>query len=127
MSRHTYLAFTAALAFVATAHAGTTLDSAPEPGRLWMAITGLAVVAAQPAAPSSEGAVPPTPEIGIAVGAGLLLAVAATLVLGIAPGATLQAAQSGAHTLQAPAPASQPPPIAPIIESDPQANPQAGP
>jgi NADH-quinone oxidoreductase subunit N len=87
----------------------------------------LAVVAAQPAAPSSEGAVPPTPEIGIAVGAGLLLAVAATLVLGIAPGATLQAAQSGAHTLQAPAPASQPPPIAPIIESDPQANPQAGP
>jgi NADH-quinone oxidoreductase subunit N len=44
----------------------------------------------------------PTPQVGIAVGAALLLAVAATLVLGIVPGEVLRAAQSGAHTLQAP-------------------------
>jgi len=36
------------------------------------------------------------------VGAALLLAVAATLVLGIVPGDVLHAAESGAHTLQAP-------------------------
>jgi NADH-quinone oxidoreductase subunit N len=82
----------------------------------------LAVVAAQPAAPSSEAAAQPRPEIGIAVGAGLLLAVAATLVLGIVPGPTLHAAQSGAQTLQAPAPASQSEPLAPI-----EVIPQTGP
>lgn len=42
------------------------------------------------------------PQVGIAVSAALLLAVAATLTLGIVPGGVLQAAQSGAHTLQAP-------------------------
>jgi NADH-quinone oxidoreductase subunit N len=83
----------------------------------------LAVVAAQPAAPSSEGSAPSAPEIGIAVGAGLLLAVAATLVLGIYPGPWLHAAQAGAHTLQAPAPASQAAPISPIIEISPQSGP----
>jgi hypothetical protein len=36
------------------------------------------------------------------VGAALLLAVAATLVLGIIPGDVLRAAEAGAHTLQAP-------------------------
>ena len=35
-------------------------------------------------------------------GAALLLAVAATLVLGIVPGDVLRAAEAGAHTLQAP-------------------------
>jgi NADH-quinone oxidoreductase subunit N len=44
----------------------------------------------------------PAPQIGLAVGAALLFAVAATLVLGIVPGEVLHAAQSGAHTLQAP-------------------------
>ncbi len=43
-----------------------------------------------------------TPQVGVAVGAALLLAVAATLVLGIVPGEVLHAAQAGAHTLQAP-------------------------
>jgi hypothetical protein len=38
----------------------------------------------------------------------LLLAVAATLVLGIVPGEVLRAAQSGAHTLQAPPAVSAP-------------------
>jgi hypothetical protein len=38
----------------------------------------------------------------LAVGAALLFAVAATLVLGIVPGEVLRAAEAGAHTLQAP-------------------------
>jgi NADH-quinone oxidoreductase subunit N len=80
----------------------------------------LAVVAAQPAAPDAEGAAPGKPEVGIAVGAALLLAVAATLVLGIAPGATLHAAQSGALTLQAPRMENQQAPISPIIQANPQ-------
>jgi NADH-quinone oxidoreductase subunit N len=49
----------------------------------------------------------PTPEIGIAVGAALLLAVSATLCLGIVPNEVLRAAESAAHTLQ--------PPPAPIL------------
>jgi hypothetical protein len=40
--------------------------------------------------------------VGVAVGAALLFAVAATLVLGIVPGEVLHAAEAGAHTLQAP-------------------------
>jgi shikimate kinase len=40
--------------------------------------------------------------VGVAVGAALLLAVAATLVLGIYPNEMLRAAEAGAHTLQAP-------------------------
>ena len=43
------------------------------------------------------------PQVGIAVGAALLLAVAATLVLGIVPNQTLRAAQTAARTLQTPA------------------------
>ncbi|MGD0787795.1 MAG: NADH-quinone oxidoreductase subunit N [Terracidiphilus sp.] len=42
------------------------------------------------------------PQVGIAVGAALMLAVAATLVLGIIPSGVLRAAEAGAHTLQAP-------------------------
>jgi NADH-quinone oxidoreductase subunit N len=60
----------------------------------------LALVCAQ--RPSADQATPPKPVVGVAVGAALLLAVAVTLVLGIVPGATLHAAQSAAHTLQAP-------------------------
>jgi len=45
---------------------------------------------------------PRTPEIGIAVGAALLLSVAATLCLGIVPNEVLRAAESAAHTLQLP-------------------------
>jgi hypothetical protein len=40
--------------------------------------------------------------VGVAVGAALLLAVAATLVLGIVPGDVLHAAEAAAYTLQAP-------------------------
>ena len=88
-------------------------------GAIWLAIIGLlnsglaaayylrlALVAAQrsPDAPESgTGRIaPPKPAVGAAVIAALFLAVAATLVLGIIPGATLDAAQSAAHTLQAP-------------------------
>ncbi len=43
-----------------------------------------------------------SPQFGVAVGAALLFAVAATLYLGIRPNWILDAAESGAHTLQAP-------------------------
>jgi NADH-quinone oxidoreductase subunit N len=69
----------------------------------------LALVCAQ--RPSADHAAPPKPVVGIAVGAALLLAVAVTLVLGIVPGATLHAAQSAAHTLQAPPPPGEVPSI----------------
>src|SRR5579863_2502693 len=42
------------------------------------------------------------PQVGIAVGAALLLAVAATLWLGIRPNEVLRGAEAGAHSLQAP-------------------------
>jgi NADH-quinone oxidoreductase subunit N len=87
----------------------------------------LAVVAAQPAASGTEADTAAKPEIGVAVGVALLLAVAVTLVLGIAPGATLRAAQWGAHTLDAPAAESQPRPISPILEATPEAAPEATP
>ncbi|MGA2908835.1 MAG: NADH-quinone oxidoreductase subunit N [Terracidiphilus sp.] len=83
-------------------------------GAIWLAIIGLlnsglaaayylrlALVAAQ--RPSEDQKiVAPKPAVGAAVIAALFLAAAATLVLGIIPGATLDAAQSAAHTLQAP-------------------------
>jgi NADH-quinone oxidoreductase subunit N len=68
----------------------------------------LAVVAAQPAEPGSERKAPPRAEVGIAVGAALLLVVTATLFLGIYPWPALHAAQSGARTLEAPAQVESP-------------------
>ena len=64
----------------------------------------LALAAAQKPAPRDDDARLPAPQVGIAVGAALFFAVAATLVLGIAPGAVLRAAENGAHTLQTPPP-----------------------
>jgi NADH-quinone oxidoreductase subunit N len=82
-------------------------------GAIWLAIIGLlnsglaaayylrlALVAAQK--PVDENATAPAQQVGIAVGAALLLAVAATLVLGIVPNNVLHAAEAGARTLQAP-------------------------
>jgi NADH-quinone oxidoreductase subunit N len=67
----------------------------------------LVVVSAQ-RAPEGQ-LVPHKPSVGIAVVAALLFATTTTLVLGILPGPTLQAAQSAAHTLQAPpAPGASP-------------------
>jgi NADH-quinone oxidoreductase subunit N len=84
-------------------------------GAVWLAIIGLlnsglaaayylrlALAAAQRRAAKEGDAEVPTPQVGVAVGAALLLAVAATLVLGIAPGEVLRAAEAGAHTLQSP-------------------------
>jgi len=62
----------------------------------------LALAAADRQPSATDRSPLPTPQVGVAVGAALLLAVAATLVLGIVPGEVLRAAQSGAHTLQAP-------------------------
>jgi NADH-quinone oxidoreductase subunit N len=67
----------------------------------------LALVAAE--RPSADQVAPPKPVVGIAVGAALLLSVTATLALGIAPGAVLHAAQSAAHTVQAPLQPSEAP------------------
>jgi NADH-quinone oxidoreductase subunit N len=61
----------------------------------------LALVCAQH--PSADQIAPPKTHVGIAVMAALAIAVLATLVLGIRPNAWLYAAQSAAHTLQAPA------------------------
>lgn len=56
------------------------------------------------------------PQFGVAVSAALLFTAAATLSLGIVPGATLRAAERAAHTLQVPQNTSQS-----------QANPQSAP
>jgi proton-translocating NADH-quinone oxidoreductase, chain N len=66
--------------------------------------------------PQSDRPATTSPQIGVAVGAALLLATAATLVLGIVPGATLHSAESAAHTLQAPPPEAVPT----IINLEPQ-------
>jgi NADH-quinone oxidoreductase subunit N len=84
-------------------------------GAVWLAIIGLlntglaaayylrlALAAAQSPANTNAGAATPTPQVGVAVGAALLFAVAATLILGIAPGEVLRAGEAGAHTLEAP-------------------------
>jgi NADH-quinone oxidoreductase subunit N len=84
-------------------------------GAVWLAIIGLlntglaaayylrlALAAAQSPANTNAEAATPTPQVGVAVGAALLFAVAATLILGIAPGPVLRAGEAGAHTLEAP-------------------------
>jgi NADH-quinone oxidoreductase subunit N len=69
----------------------------------------LAFAVAQRPDDEDEFARIPSAQIGIALGASLLFATAATLALGIVPGNALHAAEAGAHTLQAP-PASPPAP-----------------
>jgi len=84
-------------------------------GAVWLAIIGLlnsglaaayylrlALVSVQ--SPESRNGEPslPRPHVGIAVGAALAFAVAASLILGIVPGEVLRAAEAGAHSLQAP-------------------------
>lgn len=70
----------------------------------------LAFTAAQRPEDPAEVRVP-SMQMGIAVGASLLLAVAATLVLGIVPGSVLKATEAGAHTLQAPPASSAAPEV----------------
>ena len=83
-------------------------------GAVWLAIIGLlnsgvaagyylrlVLVTAQRPDDDAKPAVQPQ-FVGITVGAALLLAVTATLVLGIVPNDILRAAEAGAHTLQTP-------------------------
>jgi NADH-quinone oxidoreductase subunit N len=92
-----------------------SFSAAVNGGAVWLAIIGLlnsglaaayylrlALVAAQRANGNAAEPAAPAPRVGIAVGAALLFAVAATLILGIVPGEVLRAAEAGAHTLQAP-------------------------
>jgi NADH-quinone oxidoreductase subunit N len=92
-----------------------TFSAAVDGGAVALAIIGLlnsglaaayylrlALVTAQRPAEAKAEASVPVPQVGVAVGAALLLAVAATLILGIVPNEALHAAEAGAHTLQAP-------------------------
>lgn len=63
----------------------------------------LALAAAQRAPQESRAAVPPPPAPRILAATALLLAAGATLLLGILPNQTLNAAQWAAHTLKPPA------------------------
>jgi NADH-quinone oxidoreductase subunit N len=82
-------------------------------GAIWLAVIGLlnsglaaayylrlALAAAQRDTQTADAVA--TPQVGIAVGAALLLAVAATLILGIVPGGVLRGAEAGAHVLAVP-------------------------
>ena len=105
-----------------------SFSSAVSGGAIWLAIIGLlnsglaaayylrlAFTSAQrPAEPDTNPA--RSSQVGIAVGAALLFAVAATLVLGILPGAVLKASRLGAHTLER-VPSAQ---SAPPVDSTPQ-------
>jgi len=92
-----------------------SFSAAVSGGAIWLAIIGLlnsglaaayylrlALSAAQRPADMEAASTLPAPQVGVAVGAALLLAVAATLVLGIVPNEVLRAAEAGAHSLQAP-------------------------
>ena len=91
----------------------TSFSAAIGGGANWLVIIGLlnsglaaayylrlALVTAQ--RPADESFADAAPQIGVAVGAALLMAVVATLALGIVPNDALQWAERGAHTLQAP-------------------------
>jgi NADH-quinone oxidoreductase subunit N len=84
-------------------------------GALWLAIIGLlnsgiaaayylrlALAAAERIPDEDTAAATASPQVGVAIGAALLFAVAATLVLGIVPNQVLRAAEAGARTLEAP-------------------------
>jgi len=92
-----------------------SFSAAVDGGAVWLAIIGLlnsglaaayylrlALAAAQRGGGNNAEAAAPAPQVGVAVGAALLLAVAATLILGIVPNEVLRAAEAGAHTLEAP-------------------------
>jgi NADH-quinone oxidoreductase subunit N len=85
-------------------------------GAIWLVIIGLlnsglaaayylrlALVAARrPVEDDAETGSPRVAQVGIAVGAALMLAVAATLTMGIVPDGVLHAAEAGAQMLQPP-------------------------
>ena len=91
-----------------------SFSAAVDGGAVWLVIIGLLnsglaaayylrlALAAAHRPEKKSGAAVSAPHVGVAVGAALLFAAAATLVLGIAPGPALRAAGAGAHTLEAP-------------------------
>jgi NADH-quinone oxidoreductase subunit N len=94
-----------------------SFSAAVSGGAVWLAIIGLlnsglaaayylrlALVSAQRPADDKADAAVSAPQVGFAVSAALLFAVAATLILGIVPNEVLRAAEAGAHTLQPPPP-----------------------
>jgi NADH-quinone oxidoreductase subunit N len=79
----------------------------------------LALVSAQrPEDPAANARIP-IPQMGIAVGAALLFTVGATLILGIAPGGVLGAAETAGHTLQVPSPQVAAPDLNQVPEQHP--------
>lgn len=101
-----------------------SFSAAVSGGAVWLAIIGLlnsglaaayylrfAFASAQRPLEHNGHAPATAPQVGVAVGAALLFAAAATLVLGIVPGDVLHAAQAGAHTLQAPPETMDPPAV----------------
>ncbi len=101
-------------------------------GAVWLAIIGLlnsglaaayylrlAFVAAQRPVEHTTAASTPLPQIGVAVGAALLFAAAATLVLGIVPGEVLRASEAGAHTLQSAPILQEMPPVTAVEQPSP--------
>jgi NADH-quinone oxidoreductase subunit N len=97
-----------------------SFSAAVSGGAVWLAIIGLlnsglaaayylrlALVSAQRPSEDKSEIVASHPQVGVAVGAALLLAVLATLILGIAPNSILHAAENGAHTLRAPSTAPE--------------------
>jgi NADH-quinone oxidoreductase subunit N len=93
-------------------------------GAVWLAVIGLlnsglaaayylrlAFAAAQRPSEESAAAQSSLPQVGVAVGAALLFAAAATFVLGVLPGEVLRSAQEGAHTLQTPVEIQDAPPV----------------
>jgi NADH-quinone oxidoreductase subunit N len=94
-------------------------------GAVWLAIIGLlnsglaaayylrlAFAAAQRPVDDDTYLRSALPQVGVAVSAALLFAVAGTLALGIVPNEVLRAAQEGAHTLQVlPEATDAPPPL----------------
>ena len=102
-----------------------SFSTAVSNGAIWLALIGLlnsgvaacyyirfAVKVAQ--RPEADQSATAAPQIGVAVGAALLLTVAATLVLGIVPNSVLRASEWSAQTLTAPA-ASESPAPAPSV------------
>jgi NADH-quinone oxidoreductase subunit N len=91
-------------------------------GAVWLAVIGLlnsglaaayylrfALTAVS--RPDDKTPTAPAPHVGVAVGAALLMSVAATLILGINPGNVLHATEGAAYSLQAPdAPVANTPP-----------------
>ncbi len=92
-----------------------SFTSAVGGGAVWLAIIGLlnsglaaayylrlAFATAQKPSEDSRDVARPHAPVGVAVIAALFFSAAATLILGILPNGVLRAAESGAHTLQAP-------------------------